>query len=92
MLKVKYRSQFKKDYKRALKRGLDPEALRIVLDKLINNETLDAKYRDHQLVDSRKYKNFRECHIQPDWLLIYYSDQENLILTLVRTGTHSDLF
>jgi mRNA interferase YafQ len=49
MLKVKYRSQFKKDYKRALKRGLDPEALRIVLDKLINNETLDAKYRDHQL-------------------------------------------
>ena len=62
MLKVKYRSQFKKDYKRALKRGLDPEALRIVLDKLINNETLDAKYRDHQLVDSRKYKNVRECH------------------------------
>lgn len=92
MLKVKYRSQFKKDYKRALKRGLHPEALRIVLDKLINNEPLDAKYRDHQLVDSRKYKNVRECHIQSDWLLIYYSDQENLILTLVRTGTHSDLF
>ena len=92
MLKVKYRSQFKKDYKRALKRGLDPEALRIVIDKLINNEILDAKYRDHQLVDSRKYKGVRECHIQNDWLLIYYSDQENLILTLVRTGTHSDLF
>lgn len=88
MLKVKYRSQFKKDYKRALKRGLDPEALRIVIDKLINNEILDAKYRDHQLVDSRKYKNVRECHIQPDW----YSDQVNLILTLVRTGSHSDLF
>ena len=86
MLKVKYRSQFKKDYKRALKRGLDPEALRIVLNKLINNDTLDAKYRDHQLVDSRKYKGVRECHIQND------SDQENLILTLVRTGTHSDLF
>lgn len=92
MLKVKYRSQFKKDYKRALKRGLDPEALRIVIDKLINNEILDAKYRDHQLVDSRKYKNVRKCHIQPDWLLIYYSDQVNLILTLVRTGSHSDLF
>ena len=75
-----------------LKRGLDPEALRIVIDKLINNEILDAKYRDHQLVDSRKYKNVRECHIQPDWLLVYRYDNDVLVLTLSRTGTHSDLF
>ncbi|MBS4845268.1 MAG: type II toxin-antitoxin system YafQ family toxin [Burkholderiales bacterium] len=92
MLSVKYRSQFKKDYKKAVKRGLDPEELKVVIDLLINEKPLDRKYRDHPLLDSRHYKNVRECHIQNDWLLVYCSDKEKLILTLVRTGTHSDLF
>ena len=92
MLKVKYHSQFKKDYKLALKRGLKASKLEEVLEILIRGEALPEKYRDHQLVSSKHYQNVRECHIQPDWLLIYQIDDNRLILNLVRTGSHSDLF
>lgn len=85
-------SQFKKDFKNCIKRGLDLNEFKKVLELLVNAETIPAKYRDHQLQPSKDYKNCRELHIQLDWLLIYRYSQENVILYLVRTGSHSDLF
>ena len=87
---VKPSDQFKKDVKSAQKRGYNINLLTDVIKTLANGETLDAKYRDHQL--SGNYGFFRECHIQPDWLLIYEIEDDKLILYLSRTGTHSDLF
>lgn len=92
MLQIDVQNSFKKDYKKALARGLNPDLLEEVLNLLANEVPLPAKYHDHQLTNSRKYKNTRECHIQPDWLLVYMVEHERLVLTLVRTGTHSDLF
>ena len=81
-------SQFKKDVKRMQKRGKKFEEFKEVIRELAAEETLEAKYRDHVLVG--QYKGTRECHIEPDWLLIYEMDGSELIL--VRTGTHTDLF
>ncbi len=83
-------NQFKKDLKLAAKRGYDMNKIKNVIEKLANGEILDAKYRDHLLTGD--YGGFRECHIQPDWLLVYQIDGGQLILFLARTGTHSDLF
>ena len=92
MLKPEFTGQFKKDYKLAVKRGCDPKKLERVITLLCQEEQLPASYRDHALVNSRNYKNVRECHIQPDWLLVYRIVQDRLVLQLLRTGTHSDLF
>lgn len=92
MLKPEFSGQFKKDYKLALKRGCDPKKLERVITLLCQEEQLPASYRDHALVNSRNYKNVRECHIQPDWLLVYRIVQDRLVLQLLRTETHSDLF
>lgn len=92
MLKPEFSGQFKKDYKLALKRGCDPKKLENVLTMLCNEQQLPEKYRDHALTNSRDYQGMRECHIQPDWLLVYRIVQDRLILQLIRTGTHSDLF
>lgn len=92
MLKIEYRGQFKKDYKLAIKRGCNPTELVKVLNFLVNEQPLPEKYRDHALTDSKNYKDMRECHIDPDWLLVYKIEKELLILKLIRTGTHSDLF
>lgn len=83
-------SKFKKDYKLAKKRGYDMTLLQEVIDLLANGETLPDKYRDHSLTGG--YNGYRECHILPDWLLIYRIENDLLILGLTRTGTHSDLF
>lgn len=90
MLKIKYHTSFKKDYKRILKRGYDIKLLEEIIEKLANGETLPEKNRDHNL--SGNYGGCRECHITPDWLLIYEIDNGELILYLTRTGSHSDLF
>lgn len=90
MLTIRYEKSFKKDYKRAIKRGCDSKLLEEVLEYLVRREPLPVKYRDHAL--SGNYKGFRECHIQPDWLLVYWIDEDELILCLTRTGSHSDLF
>jgi addiction module toxin, relE/stbE family len=90
MLKIRYAKSFKKDYKRIIKRGYDAALLKIVLEQLVQEKSLPESYKDHQL--SGKYAKFRECHITPDWLLIYQINNHELILTLMRTGTHSDLF
>ena len=90
MLELRYSNQFKKDFKRVKKRGLPLDQLKWILGELANERKLDPKYRDHDLTGD--YVGFRECHIQPDWLLIYYVDGKELVLVAQRTGTHSDLF
>ena len=86
---VRRTSRFKRDYKTMEKRGLKMELLENVIDLLRQGKTLATRYRDHALTGN--YKGFRECHIKPDWLLIYLIEKEVLVLTLMRTGTHSDL-
>jgi mRNA interferase YafQ len=81
-------SQFKKDVKRLIKRGNKFEEFKEVISKLSVGEPLESKFRDHILTG--QYKGTRECHIEPDWLLIYELTESELVL--VRTGTHSDLF
>lgn len=83
-------SQFKKDYKTAVKRGLRIDRLKQVITLLADGQTLPESYRDHALKGD--YAGYRECHIGPDWLLVYKIAEELLILTLYRTGSHSDLF
>lgn len=90
MLELVTTGQFRKDYKRLKKRGYDMKLLEEVIDLLQNEQPLDDHYRDHGLIGN--YMGFRECHILPDWLLVYAADKEKLILTASRTGTHSDLF
>ena len=81
---------FKKGLKASKKRGLNIGLLDAVVDKLLSGMPLEAKYKDHAL--KGKWNGFRECHIQPDWLLIYLVEDDILTLTLVETGTHTDLF
>lgn len=90
MLTIKYHSSFKKDYKRIVKRGCDISLLERVIETLASGEKLAEKHRDHELVGN--YEGFRECHILPNWLLIYRIDGDELVLCLSRTGSHSDLF
>ena len=90
MLTIRYESSFKKDYKRVVKRGYNPALLSKVVEMLAVQEELPIKYRDHYL--SGDYEGCRECHISPDWLLIYQILENELILVLIRTGSHSDLF
>lgn len=87
---VKSTTQFKKDFKLAMKRGLKIELLEKVIASLAMGETLCEKYKDHALTGN--WVGHRECHVLPNWLLIYRIEDEVLVLTLVRTGTHSDLF
>ena len=82
MLKIRYSNQFKKDYKLIKKRGYNIEKLKEVINLLVQDKRLPVKYREHYLTGN--YKGFKECHIGPDWLLIYK--------TVLRTGSHSDLF
>ena len=90
MLTIKYESTFKKDFKRVIKRGYQISLMETVIDMLANEIPLPPKYKDHPLAGN--YADCRECHITPDWLLIYRKNDRELILTLTRTGTHSDLF
>jgi mRNA interferase YafQ len=88
MLSLVVENQFKKDVKRLQKRGKNIEKLKIVIEKLLNNQKLDPKYQDHALTGN--WKNYRDCHIEPDWVLIYKISDNYLFL--VRSGSHSDLF
>ncbi len=89
-LRVVWTSKFKKDYKLAIRRGWDIEQLDDVIRRLAAQEKLADRYDDHSLVG--EWKGYRECHIEPDWLLVYRIEKGLLVLTLTRTGTHSDLF
>ncbi|MCM1056493.1 MAG: type II toxin-antitoxin system YafQ family toxin [Firmicutes bacterium] len=90
MLKIRYHTSFKKDYRKAVKRGYDIGLMEDIICKLAKGEKLPEKNNDHPL--SGDYIGCRECHITPDWLLVYEVDNKELILYLTRTGTHSDLF
>ena len=90
MLTIRYQNAFKKDYKRVVKRGYHIPLLETVIGMLAAGETLPPTYEDHPLTGD--YNGCRECHITPDWLLIYEINGGELILYLTRTGTHSDLF
>lgn len=85
-----FTTQFKKDLKAARKQNKDENKLWAVVESLANDEILDAKLRDHNLTGN--YADYRECHIFPDWLLIYKKETDKLILMLYRLGSHSDLF
>ncbi len=87
---VVWTSQFKKDCKNAIKRNLNIDLLDDLIRDLANDKALDPKFKDHLL--SGNWKSFRECHIMPDLLPIYKIENDRLILTLARTGSHSDLF
>lgn len=90
--KIKYTSDFKKNYKKIKKQGKDVEKLKYVIGKLANGLELEEKYKNHILTDSKYYKNCGECHVEPDWLLVYKYMDDELILVLVATGSHSELF
>ena len=83
-------SQFKASLKRAKKRGLNISLLEEVIEKLRTDVPLEERFRNHELVG--KYKGIWECHVQPDWLLLYLKDNDVLVLTLVDAVTHSDIF
>lgn len=87
-LKIRYENSFKNDYKKVTKQGKDLSKLLLVINHLSKGIKLDRKHCDHML--KGKYKGFNECHIAPDWLLIYYIEEGTLVLS--RTGSHSELF
>ena len=88
MLSPIFETRFKKDIKRLKKRGKDMEKLKAVIEKLLNNEVLEPKYKDHALTGN--WNGYRDCHLEADWILIYKITESNLFL--VRSGSHSDLF
>ena len=88
MRTIRRTSQFKRDVRRMKKRGEDMSRLKEVVEKVVSGEELEARYRDHTLVG--QYKGTRECHIEPDWLLIYELAPDEVVL--IRTGSHADLF
>jgi len=88
MLRPSYTKQFAKDLKRMLNRGKSEKKIKEALRSLVNEDQLDVRYKDHKLLGT--YKDRRECHIEPDWLLIYKKTVDEIIFE--RTGTHADLF
>lgn len=90
MLELKFTAKFKKDYKRIKKQGKDIAKLESTLETLVYGKSLPEAMRDHSLGGT--YRGHRECHIEPDWLLIYRIDEEGLVLVATRTGSHSELF
>ena len=89
---IKGTSSFKKQLKKSIKQGKDIKKLIKILIQLSNGKKLDKKYHNHNLINNKQYKDCSECHIEPDWLLIYKYYNDELILLLVSTGSHSELF
>ncbi len=89
---VQYTSRFKKDFKKVLKQGKDENKFLEVLNVIANGEELDEKYRNHKLINDKTFKDCSECHITTDWLLVYKIQDDELILLLFATGSHSELF
>ena len=85
-------NKFNKQLKKINKQGKDLKKLSLVIKKLANGETLELKYKDHALNDTKYYQNCRECHVEPDWLLVYKYDNDKIIFILNQTSSHADLF
>lgn len=95
MTKFKYEVIFSKTFKKSLKKinkNKNIDELLDIVDKLAIKEELAPKHRNHKLIDDKNYKNCWECHIKPDWLLIYQYNDDELLLLLIDTGSHSELF
>lgn len=89
---VRFSKNFKKEYKKIKKQGKDISKLKTIIEKLAKGEKLEEKYKNHDLINDKHYKDCKECHIEPDWLLIYQYINNELILLLVSTGSHSEVF
>ena len=89
--KIKYSKEFKKSLKKVIKQGKNIDKLLKVVDMLSKKETLNPKYKDHQLYNDKKFKDCRDCHIEPDWILIYKYLENEIVLLLVNTGSHSNI-
>lgn len=89
---VQYSAQFKKSLKKIIKQGKDIDKLLDVVDKLANKEELEQRFKNHKLIKDKYYVDCYECHIEPDWLLVYKYNENELILLLVNTGSHSEVF
>lgn len=89
---VKSTSAFNKSFKKVYKQGKNIQKLTDIVNKLANGEELEEKHKNHRLIDDKNYKKYEECHIEPDWLLIYQYNNDELILLLIKTGSHSELF
>ena len=90
MYQVKFTNKFKKSYKLMKKRGYDMSLLESIIDTLRQGKKLDVKHRNHALTGD--FRGYHECHIKPDWLLVYLIENDILTLTMIDTGSHSDLF
>lgn len=89
--KIKYTKEFKKALKRITKQGKQTDKLFEIIDKLSRKEKLELIYRDHALYNDKRFKDCRDCHIEPDWILIYKYLDKDLVLLLVNTGSHSNI-
>lgn len=89
--RVEYSAKFKKSLRKVLKQGKNLEKLEKIIFKLANKEELELKYRNHNLVNDKKFKGCKECHIESDWLLVYKYIENELVLLLINTGSHSEL-
>lgn len=89
--KVRYSKEFKKSIKKLVKQGKNIDKLLNVVDMLSKGQTLEKKYKDHPLYNDKRFKNCRDCHIEPDWVLIYKYLEQEIILLLVNTGSHSEI-
>ncbi len=89
--KIKYSKEFKKSLRKVMKKGKDIDKLLNIVDMLSRKKPLDAKYKDHALYSDKRFKDCRDCHIEPDWILIYKYFENEIVLLLVNTGSHSDV-
>ena len=89
--KIKYSKEFKKSLKKIIKQGKNIDKLLTVVDMLSNKQQLEPKYRDHALYNDKRFKGCRDCHIEPDWVLIYKYLEDEIVLLLVNTGSHSEV-
>ena len=90
--KIEFTNNFKRQLKKIIKQNKDIQELLIVITKLANLEELEPKYRNHNLINDKTYKDCCECHIKPNWLLIYKYIEDKLVIVLFATGSHSELF
>lgn len=88
---VIYTTHFKKSLKKIIKQGKDIDKLKPIIEKLMNKEPLEKKYKDHSLYNDKRYDGCRDCHIEPDWVLIYKYLENEVVLLLVNTGSHSEV-
>lgn len=89
--KIKYSKEFKKSIKKITKQGKNIDKLLSIIEMLSNRQQLDSKYKDHALHNDKRFKDCRDCHIEPDWVLIYKYLEDEIILLLINTGSHSDI-